>query len=200
MHIKMKNVIIFSVLFLLFLLLVTKNCSAQNDENLYHVSFYNGILAGPGIEDALLLSADFDDSYQLYALTLSKKIGSLSKNIDMELEGQIVKHIGDQHHFEINPVFILRWLSFPWNHKIYTTFAVGEGLSYATKIPEIEKEYSEETARFLNYLLFEFTFSKKQSSNWNFIIRVHHRSGMYGVFSGVKGASNAVGIGVRYSF
>lgn len=195
-----RNTIKFSIIVFFCFFSFNKICLGQTTDSRLYISFYNGILAGPGIEDALLLSADFDDSYQLYAFAISKKIGSLNKYIDMEIEGQIVKHIGEQHHLEFNPVFLLRWLSFPWNQKVNTTFAIGEGLSYATKTPEIEKDHNEKTSRLLNYLLFEFTFSLKKSSKWHLITRVHHRSGMYGLFSGVTGASNAVGIGLRYCF
>jgi hypothetical protein len=161
---------------------------------------YHAVLAGPGIEDALLLSAEFDTSYRLLAVALGKQIYQYNQHLVFELEGQAVQHLGDQTHEEWNGVFIARWLTFPWNHKLRTTFAFGEGLSYATKIPNIEKIHKEEVSHLLNYLSIEFTFAFPQSEYFQLLARVHHRSGVYGLFNNVKGASNAVGIGVRYEF
>jgi hypothetical protein len=161
---------------------------------------YHAVLAGPGIEDALLLSAEFDTSYRLIAGAIGKEIYQYNKHLVFELEGQAVQHLGDQTHTEWNGVFIARWLTFPWNHKLRTTFAFGEGLSYATKIPGIEKLHNEEVARFLNYLSIEFTFALPQTNQFRLLARVHHRSGAYGLFNNVKGASNAVGLGLRYDF
>jgi len=184
----------------LFLLVSIKFSEAQTVNNNIYISFYNAVLSGPGIEDALLLSSEFEYSYQLYAFAVSKKIASYKNSIDIEIEGQIVKHSGDQHHLEFNPVLVFRYSNFPWNHVLNTSFAFGEGLSYATKIPEIEQKHNENVAKFLNYLLFEFTFAMPETQQWSLIARVHHRSGAYGLFSGVTGASNAVGLGIKYKF
>jgi len=161
---------------------------------------YHAVLAGPGIEDALLLSAEFDTSYRLLAVAIGNQFYQYNDHLVFELEGQAVQHLGAQTHAEWNGVFIARWLTFPWNHKIYTTFAFGEGLSYATKTPNIEKQHNEEVSHFLNYLAIEFTFALPQTKHFQLVTRVHHRSGAYGLFNDVKGASNAVGIGVRYEF
>jgi hypothetical protein len=166
----------------------------------WHGIIYHAVLAGPGIEDALLLSAEFDTSYRLLAIALGKQIYQYNKNIVFELEGQAVQHLGDQTHAEWNGVFIIRWLTFPWNHKIRTTFAFGEGLSYATKTPNIEKQHNDTVSHFLNYLSIEFTFALPDSERFQLLTRVHHRSGAYGLFNDVKGASNGVGVGIRYEF
>jgi hypothetical protein len=183
------------ILLLLSALLISTPVHAK-----WYGIIYHAVLSGPGIEDALLLSAEFDTSYRLLAICLGKQIYQYNENLVFELEGQAVKHLGDQTHEEWTGVFIARWLTFPWNHKIRTTFAFGEGLSYATKIPNIERIHNEEVSRLLNYLSIEFTFALPQSEYFQLLTRVHHRSGAYGLFSNVKGASNAVGMGLRYEF
>ncbi|ETR74444.1 MAG: hypothetical protein OMM_00212 [Candidatus Magnetoglobus multicellularis str. Araruama] len=166
----------------------------------WHMSVYHAVLAGPGIEDAILLSAEFDTSYRLIAFTLGKQIYQYNENIVFELEAQAVQHLGDQTHSEWNGVFIARWLTFPWNHVIPTTFAFGEGLSYATQTPNIEALHNETVSHFLNYLSIEFTFTLPHIKHFHLLTRVHHRSGAYGLFNDVKGASNAVGAGLRYEW
>jgi len=161
---------------------------------------YHAVLAGPGIEDALLLSAEFDTSYRLLAVAIGNQIYQYNEHLVFELEGQAVQHLGDQSHAEWNGVFIARWLTFPWNHKLRTSFAFGEGVSYATKTPNIEKIHNENVSHFLNYLSIEFTFALPQTNRFQLLARVHHRSGAYGLYNDVKGASNAVGLGIRCEF
>ena len=166
----------------------------------WYTLLYHAVLAGPGIEDALLLSAEFDTSYQLTAFALGNRFYEYNDHLVFELEAQAVQHFGDQTHAEWNAVFIARWMSFPWNHILPTTFAFGEGLSYATKTPNIEQQHNEKVSHFLNYLAIEFTFTLPKYKHFHLMTRVHHRSGAYKLFNGVKGASNGVGVGIRYEF
>jgi len=146
-------------------------------------------------------SPDFDTSYYFIALAVSRRIYSFTKHLDLELEGQGVKHMGNQHHWEFNGLFALRWLTFPWNKYIDTTFAIGNGLSYATRTPEIEEDlHGDKTALLLNYLMLELSFALPETPKWSLVVRIHHRSGIFGLFNGVEGASNALGIGIKYKF
>ena len=104
---------------------------------------------------------------------------------------------------EFNPYFDIRWNDFPWNHFIKTSVAVGEGISYATRHPFQEVRDPTKAAEakvLLNYLMFEVGFSLPKYPQWQLFLRIHHRSGAYGVFCrGIVG-STAVGIGLRYHF
>jgi hypothetical protein len=116
------------------------------------------------------------------------------------VEGQAVKHSGLQHHWEFNTLLVARWHLFPWNRHVDTSVAVGEGLSYATRTPFVEAKDHDQTSHLLNYLLFEITAGLPRYPNWHLSGRIHHRSGVYGIFGGVHGASNFLGFGVRYTF
>lgn len=165
----------------------------------WSVTFYGARLTGDTLANTLELSATYEDSYFL-AVALSKKIGNLSNYVDFEVEGQVVQHFGEQHHQEFNVLIAGRWLPFPWDKYLDTNFAIGNGMSYATKTPEIEDSEHDETSRFLNYLMFELSFALPDVPQWNLIIRIHHRSGIFGVINDVEGASNAVGFGIHYNF
>ena len=132
-------------------------------------------------------SPDFDTSYYFLALAVSRKIHSLTKHIDLELEGQSVKHMGDQHHWEFNGLLTARWMTFPWNKYVDTTFAIGDGLSHATRTPKHEAQLHEKTSQLLDYLMVEMTFALPEVPRWSLVLRVHHRSGIYGIFNGVEG-------------
>jgi hypothetical protein len=141
----------------------------------------------------------FEDAY-LVDLGLSRKLYTFQNYFDLEIEGQVAKYFGDQSNWEFDLVGYFRWLLFPWDACLDTSFAAGAGVSYATSVPAIEAKHYEETARFLGALMFELAFSLPQVPEWALVTGIHHRSGAGGQFSGVRGASNAWVIGIRYSF
>ena len=163
----------------------------------WSITSYGALLSTAPIEKALVNFDDIEESYQFVALALGRWIGSYKK-IDFEMEGQIVKHLGDQHHMEFNAAIIARLVDFPWEN---TSLAVGEGLSMASRKPKFEKVLHEgKASALLNYLMFEFAFSLPDAPKWELIARLHHRSGVNGLFNDISGGSNALGAGIRYKF
>ena len=71
-----------------------------------------------------------------------------------------------------------------------------EGISYNSAISNYERTYRENYANLLNYLAFELEAAV--SPELSMVGRIHHRSGAFGTYSGVKEGSNAYLIGVRY--
>jgi hypothetical protein len=144
---------------------------------------------------------DAEDS-GLAVVALGRPVAHLGEHIRLEVEGQLGKHFGEQDHFELNGAVFARWLTFPWDERLDTSVALGEGLSYASDIPELEERTHPErgTARLLNYLAFELEVSPPAAPRWGFVARLHHRSGVFGLFDGVRGASDFFGIGLRRRF
>lgn len=93
---------------------------------------------------------------------------------------------------------ILRWLPFFWDDYLDTSFGIGGGLSYASDIPVLETDEYEETSRLLNYLMVEFSFKIPKKTSWDLFIRVHRRSGIFGLINGVTEGSNLLCAGFRY--
>ena len=97
--------------------------------------------------------------------------------------------------------FIFRWDQMPWNQWINTTLAAGEGLSYAAHIPSLERELQKaDVSHFMNYLMFELTMALPKWKNESLFFRIHHRSGMFGMFGGADGGSNLLVFGLRLGF
>lgn len=146
---------------------------------------------------------DFGDS-GIVALAISKELGTfMEKRLGFELESQGVQHFGDQKHFELNPIILVaRWKSFPWNKTLPTTMAIGDGLSIAMRKPklEVKRRGHHESARTLNFVMAEATFSSPCHPQWAFVLRYHHRSGVFGAYHGVHDASTAFAAGVKYWF
>ena len=102
--------------------------------------------------------------------------------------------------YELDPYIAFRWANMPWNHYVNTSFAIGEGISYVTSIPSLEKQDNDNTKRLLNYLMLEATFALPEYPRFQVIARIHHRSGAYGLYHAGNTGSNDVGLGIRYLF
>lgn len=134
----------------------------------------------------------------LTTANVGRQIGHPFESLYIDAEGQVGQHFGKQDHQEVVGVLVARWEYFPWDHELDTSLSVGEGLSWASELPAKEGEGDDKTAQLLNYVLFEVAASPGEEKRWEGFLRVHHRSGVFGAFSGVYGASNFVGLGVRY--
>jgi hypothetical protein len=102
--------------------------------------------------------------------------------------------------YEVNPYLAFRWNQFPWNRIIKTSFALGEGVSYVSKVPYAEQFNSDKPRRLLNFLLFEATVALPNHPEWELVGRIHHRSGVFGFYHANNSGSTAVGLGIRYRF
>jgi hypothetical protein len=165
------------------------------EELKWAVTLYGGRLTPDSLPDALSFSASYADSYVGVA-ALSWQFYRLGEHIRLEVEGQVAKHAGEQDHWELNAVAVARWVTFPWNAYLATTFAAGEGISYATKIPKLEEKPG--ASQWLNYLLFEVTFALPTHPEWSVVGRIHHRSGYWGALA--PNSSNVVAVGIKYRF
>jgi hypothetical protein len=190
---------------LLCLVLAAASAPAAAFEPDQHLSVYGGVYSPNrfieliGIRQETLRA---DTSSGLVAVALARELGHTGESLRWELEVQLVQHWGVQRHQEVNVVLVARWLRFPWNHLVATSLAFGQGLSYATRVPPLEPRADPdegESARLLNYLLMELELGPPNSP-WRGFARVHHRSGAFGVYGGVRGGSNFVALGVRYQF
>ncbi|MEX2452150.1 MAG: hypothetical protein WD407_14935 [Rhodospirillales bacterium] len=164
------------------------------------LTLYGGIGTDGGIEDFPGLKADFNNAY-MTTVAVSREVARWRGRAALEIEGQIAKHFVKQNHVEGNLLFAVRWLDFPWNDVVRTSFAVGEGISYASSVPEIERERSPgKTSRLLNYIMIELELAPPDQDEWSFVTRIHHRSGVYGLYNGVSKGSNLLGFGIKRRF
>lgn len=167
----------------------------------WFASIYVGQYSNTALNEIVRINTDFEDS-NVYVLSVGKELGVYKNVIGYELEAQVAQHSGKQTHEEINGAFTLRWLPFPWDRYLDTSFAFGNGLSYATSEPELEIREGEEhkTNQLLYYILVELAFSLPQQPDWDLFVRIHHRSSVFGLIDNIWTGSNFVGLGLRYKF
>ena len=180
-------------------LLMSPGITVANKD--WSVTLYGAVMLDGNLVDASIFYTGFEHSY-FWVAALGKRVASYQEKIDVEVEGQIVKHYGAQDHWEFNGLVATRWLPLPWDDYLDTSIAGGAGLSYANEIPKLEEERNGEgqTEKVLAYLMIELAFSRPEIPNWSLVTRIHHRSGAFGLFSGVTGSANAWGLGIRYAF
>lgn len=193
------NVCVFFSLMCLMISMPTK-AQGQSDKKLWAVTLYQTVLTEDPIEDVVSGRADYDSDFQLTALGLSRKIPVADPRYDFEWEIQAVKHTQGQDHEELNALVAVRWYPFPWDNYLNTDFAAGVGVSYATELPEFEVANHDEAAQFLAYILLELEFRPRSWKDWSVVLRSHHRSGAYELINNVRGASNSLGVGIKYRF
>lgn len=169
----------------------------------WNASIFGGIMTNKNNSDFFTGDMKIRDAYPI-GFGVGKKMANLSKDqLDFEMEANFVQYTGDQTHQEIQPfVFILRWIDFPWNDHVKTSFAAGDGLSVATEKPklEVKERGSSDSNAVLNYVLLELTFADPDTPELEGFIRYHHRSGVFGTFNGTWDAATAFMIGAKYHF
>jgi hypothetical protein len=138
--------------------------------------------------------------------------GALSRDLvnfqNSEIDGElgIAKRFGGMHETEFWAAAGYRWRWFPWNEYLVTTVAFSVGLSYASGVADYEVSNSVvgHGNRLLAYLAPEVTLALPSHPDWQFLARIHHRSGGGifwrddGLFNGQWGASQYLVFGVRH--
>ena len=173
---------------------------AEAHERKWSVFAYGGQWSDNPIGKILLFQTEFENSY-VWAAGISRKVIDITNDLLIEAELGTARHTGLQDHFELNASFNLRWHNLPWDNFVDTSIAFGLGPSYANRRPPVEESSRRKPAHLLVFMPVEITLAppKQYHSPWEFIVRVHHRSGAYGVVSDAKG-SNFVTAGFRYRF
>ena len=125
--------------------------------------------------------------------------------IDVEVEaggGYQFSDSSDNDSAQIWAALYFRYSRFPWNRFIYTTVAISTGLNYSFNKTRFEEEEDRKngTSKLLHYLSPEITFAHPDHKQWEGVLRLHHRSGVYGLFGCNHCGSNMVTAGVRRKF
>ena len=197
--------LLFPVVLSLLLLFPLPNAAADDDkiENTveqykWFFTLYGGAYTQSELEDNLMFDIHFEDDTYIIVGALARELWRYEDFISFEVEGQLGKYFGQEHQGQANGLIILRWLKFPWNKYVDTSFAVGDGLSYNTHTSDVEKDDDEDAGRWLNYLMFEVTLGLPKYPRWDFVYRLHHRSSIRERIG--AGASNFVTVGFKYAF
>ena len=158
------------------------------------IALFGGRMTDNQWEEALVLwEADWLDS-GLIGIAASHQVARRGR-FALEVEGQVVKHFGDQTNWEVNAPVVGRVdVDRGW----WRSAAFGIGLSWASEPPRTEIARDGASQRWLIYWMGEVAFGKPEGAV-EYVARIHHRSDGYGVFETDAG-SNALVVGVRWGW
>ncbi len=219
-----KTILLLTLLFLLLFAAVTKATETtantaqdvQTDDLSYTVdrtslAFHFGLLTPQAFTELYTGPNEFVAA-NILAMSLSRELFSVGHVFDiprlqplkLEVEGTSALHWGtwdtEQTFMEFAASLNIRWHRFPWNKYVLTTAGFGEGVSVTTELPSYEDRINNKTAHFLNFLMFDITFALPEYPNVALLLRLHHRSGIFGLISGVRGGSDFFTAGLKYTF
>jgi len=127
--------------------------------------------------------------------------GGIGDDLSIDFEAGTSYRFGEESMGEFWGALYLRYDGFPWNDTIYTTVAANVGLSYITETSEFERSRANgQSSQVLHYLAPEITFADPDNKNVEFLIKLHHRSGIFGLIDDVSGGSTFVTAGIRFRF
>ncbi len=173
----------------------------QAEKSEWTTTFYSAKFTNGTLHELLQFESEITNN-KIYILALTRKLNTFYKKFDWEVEGQISKNVGPrQKNWELNIPIIIRWNILKFQRKILKSFAAGVGLSYASKPPEYEIDLQGDSSKLLLYSMVEIDFFLPNYPSLFFVARILHRSTMFQFFNkNIRGASNALGIGLKYRF
>lgn len=123
-------------------------------------------------------------------------------NTRIGIEGVAARHHGLQDNAEIALALALRFGALELG-PLAARFGVSLGLSYAIGTPSYEDGSAEDPDRryrLQNFNGYEVAFAHAAHPHWSLLLRVHHRSGAYGLIAPRHVGSNFVAAGLRVRY
>ncbi len=127
-------------------------------------------------------------------------VGRVGDFFSIEVEGGISGRFGDESLGEAWAALYVRYDGMPWNDFVYTTFAASTGLSVLTEVSEFELSREGKATEMLHYFSPELTFADPDNKDLELVLRLHHRSGIFGIFDGISTGSTFIGLGIRMRY
>ncbi len=159
----------------------------------YHDAEPAGAIAG---------TANYTDHYML-ALTGSTTLWkSQDWPLALELDGMIGQQWGKASLTEVAVAPAIRWSGFPWRDVLRTDLRLAPlGISYTSEVGPMERGANGQGTRTLNFLFVEAAFSRPQTPDTEFFVRLHHRCAIYDLLNsnGANG-EDFLSFGLRFKF
>jgi hypothetical protein len=170
-----------------------------------------GIIGANSLQDHLELnfdSAQGAGAGLTYNLTTSYRFHQFNwragkVRLQPEIELPFMFTLVDQDNGELIPDLnggvMIRWRDFPWNRYLYTTFAIGGGLSYSFRVWDVDyaRHPGEDRSHLKFWVPVQFTFALPRYPRHQVTAFIDHQSGGT-IFD--TGGVNVYGLGYRFLF
>lgn len=162
------------------------------------IVYYGKFVRERFLDIITLHPVNYRPSY-ISVIGINYKLGPFIGPLTLEAEWQLANHQGLQTHSETNALLIAR-LGGMSNDPLPVSLAVGSGISLASAEPKLEKAENE-TNPVLYYLMTEIDVGIPSfPRNPRMMLRIHHRSGVFGVFCPGICGSNFITYGLKIAF
>lgn len=179
------------------------------------VSVFSGIYSRDGLGLTVATWDDFVNSRWgdggIAAVSASRRLIGFGHLAQIEGELGLAQRFGNQTSQEVWGAFYLRWMAFPWNDYVKTSFAVSTGLNYAFQddAEEVARlDNGGDATKLLHYFSPEVTFALPSRPDRELFFRFHHRSGLANVaptisrelFNNAAAGADYLAVGMRWKF
>lgn len=180
-------------------------CNAQMDDSegrssagTVNIGYYEGQAVKNNFGELLTSSWKPLRSY-IRTVFINYQLDGKIRDLTFETEAQFVKHRGLQDHLEINGLLAVRWR--PVQQISLLSVSTGHGISYATEAARLDRESTEKPPRALHYFYAELAVDLYDIPyDPRVIFRIHHRSGVFGLYCGQNCGSNIPSVGFQFPF
>jgi hypothetical protein len=139
---------------------------------------------------------------------VGQDLGSIGDDFTFEAEMGTAYRFGNEDMGEFWTALYLRYDGLPWNDTVYTTIAANLGVSLLTEESEFERSRDADpdggdegnAAPVLHFFSPEITIADPDNKNLELVLRLHHRSGIFGAIDGITSGSTFISTGVRARF
>jgi hypothetical protein len=171
------------------------------------VAIYSGVYIQDSLTDLWSSPSfpwdwDYASDDHLIATTVSRVTWEFWRHWTMEPEFGIGQRYGRESATEIWGAFFFRYHGFPWDRHLLTTVAISTGLNWASEITDVERDRANdgEGSQVMHFFAPEVTFALPSHPNTELMIRIHHRSGVFGLVSDAFGGAQYATVGLRFRF
>jgi hypothetical protein len=169
------------------------------------------IYAGNYVEDSMtdLVTAprpptswEYADGDRLVATAVSRVAGRFWQNWSVEPEIGLGQRYGREGATEVWGAVFFRYHGFPWDGTLLTTMAVSTGLNWASEVTAAEQDRArdDEGSQLMHFFSPEVTLALPSHPDIELLVRLHHRSGVFGLVSDAWGGAQYLSAGVRVRF
>ena len=163
------------------------------------INGYAGVISKAELS-SILFTGDFSTGdVGLVGVSLGREFGSLGNALRFEWELGTSFHFGAETFASAHAYLIARWVWFPWNNWLATTFAMGTGPSIATKKSKYEAERGD-ASYYKNGMMMELTFGLPEEPDWLLQLRIQHRSSIFGILPKAGTPSDYITVGFKHRF
>ena len=147
----------------------------------------------------IVTDGNYDVSGGMIGLAADRRLFRLGWGFSVGAEGEVTENFDGYTFTTLGVGLGFRFDNFPWS--LPTSFGAWTGPSYAINPPIEQYNTDRRQHPWLNYVSVELAVAVPwDPRHWDAVVRIYHRSGVWGVYSINADEGTTVGVGLRAKF